>query len=115
MELIISSSDLKDYILALKIVQQRQPLLSLDENLKLHREINMACVLFEKAWDDQAKPYRGQRKVKFDIPEVVQTNNLNKALIYGFEQVKLFKCPKKPITNFDKAYFIAMANKIVPH
>ncbi|KKM24034.1 hypothetical protein LCGC14_1609090 [marine sediment metagenome] len=114
MEITINSRDLKEYILALKIVQHRHPLLSLDESLNLHHEIVILCELLERMQNEQAQPYRGQRKVKFNIPEVLQTKNLNKALRYGIGELMYFNHPRRGFTTLDKAYAIAMANILAP-
>ncbi len=115
MEITINSKELKDYILALKIVQNRQPLLSLDDNLHLLHEIVALCELLERVQNEQAKPYRGQRKIKFNIPEAIQTDNLNKALRYGLGEAIYLHHPKRGFTTIDEAYAIAMAGILAPH
>jgi len=111
MNITITSRDLKDYLLALAVVSSAQPLLAIDDNLNIYSEITNLYELLKLAW---AETYRGQRKITINIPEEVQTENANKALRYGFEQVRLFKYPRKPISNIDRAYFIAMAGKLAP-
>lgn len=115
MNIVTTSRALKEYILALKIARKRQPLFSVDESLNLYPELIIVCELLEGVWNEQTNPYRGQRKVRFDIPEALQTNNLNRALKYGFEQIAFFEHPKQDeLTALDKAYAIAMANILAP-
>jgi len=116
MVLTLTVRELRDYILALGIVKQDRPLLALDTDLTLWPEIDKLQMLLKSALQGIPLPRRGQKRVSVEVPEEIQTQNLNKALRYGLPAAfAIRRSLKKPtITQFESAAGIAYANKLVP-
>lgn len=117
----ITSKDLKDYILALRIVEHDKPLLALRINddtqeLELYPEIAELRAILEDIQDSMPKPYRGNRKVEVEIPKhLCHSVKLNMSIRYGLPQIETrFHSRKRGVTMLDSVYGIAMANTLIP-
>lgn len=110
--------ELREYILALKIVKEHKPLLALDvvnNKLQLYSEITELETLLENTLNSIPMPRRGQTKVYIEIPRELQTEPTNKAIRYGIPYATaISRSRKKEITLLDSCHGIAMANKLLP-
>ncbi len=103
--------------MAVMIVTHDKPLLSLDEKLVLHAEFIKFRAIIATAINNEPRPYRGNKRVVLEIPEVLQTDNLNKCLRYGIAHAsardRQFRNPK--VNLLDSVYGIAIADRIAPN
>ena len=117
MEIKITQRELHLFNMAVMVITNVKPLLLLDENLAIHPEFIEFGNIIAKAINNEPRPYRGNKRVVLEIPEVIQTDNLNKCLRYGIAHAsardRQFKNPK--VNLLDSVYGMAIANKLSPN